>query len=268
MRESWDRRIRRSDQLVNAAGPSVSLLTFYARLLRCQKAVYDAFDHQPPSGSLDRDMALVRRAALPLLHAVAANGPDQLAQEARRLVTSVTSDARHDAELDDLLLAYWQVPAGSPQFFPKAILQPYAEWLAHAGLAPIDRSVVSGADNRCPCCGGLPQLSILEPVTASLLDGGGRRLLCATCLGTWAFRRVRCAHCGEEDEHTLGYFHAPELDHLRVDVCESCRHYLKTVDLTRLGLAVPLVDEVAGAPLDAWARDRGYEKIELNLVGL
>ena len=43
---------------------------------------------------------------------------------------------------------------------------------------------------------------------------------------------------------------------------------MKSVDLSRLGLAVPLVDEVAGAPLDLWARERGYEKIELNLVGL
>jgi len=34
------------------------------------------------------------------------------------------------------------------------------------------------------------------------------------------------------------------------------------------GVAVPLVDEVAGAPLDVWASDHGYVKIELNLVGL
>jgi hypothetical protein len=31
---------------------------------------------------------------------------------------------------------------------------------------------------------------------------------------------------------------------------------------------VPLVDEVAAAPLDLWASERGYVKIELNLVGL
>jgi len=93
-------------------------------------------------------------------------------------------------------------------------------------------------------------------------------LLCATCLSTWPFGRVLCAQCGEEDEHKLGYFHSPDYDHLRIDACESCRHYLKTVDLGRFGLAVPLVDEVAGASLDIWARDHGYEKIELNLVGL
>jgi FdhE protein len=79
---------------------------------------------------------------------------------------------------------------------------------------------------------------------------------------------VRCAECGEEDEVQLGYFHSPAYDHLRIDTCETCKHYLKAVDLTRLGLAVPVVDEVAAAPLDLWAREQGYEKIELNLVGL
>jgi formate dehydrogenase maturation protein FdhE len=40
------------------------------------------------------------------------------------------------------------------------------------------------------------------------------------------------------------------------------------VDLTRLGFAIPLVDEVAAAALDVWANEHGYAKIELNLVGL
>ena len=81
-------------------------------------------------------------------------------------------------------------------------------------------------------------------------------------------RRVLCAHCGEEDERRLGYFHAPDFDHVRVDACETCRQYIKTVDLTKLGLAVPLVDEVASAVLDLWARERGYTKVTPNLIGL
>jgi FdhE protein len=66
----------------------------------------------------------------------------------------------------------------------------------------------------------------------------------------------------------LGYFTAPEYDHIRVETCDSCKYYIKGIDLTRVGLAVPLVDEVAAAPLDLWAREQGYTKIALNLVGL
>jgi formate dehydrogenase accessory protein FdhE len=123
--------------------------------------------------------------------------------------------------------------------------------------------------NRCPRCGGAPQLSILETAGSASAEGSSSRLLmCATCLTHWSFRRVLCPHCGEEDERRLGYFQSAAFEHLRVDACESCHRYLKSIDLGKLGLAVPLVDEVAGAPLDLWARERGYEKIELNLVGL
>lgn len=38
--------------------------------------------------------------------------------------------------------------------------------------------------------------------------------------------------------------------------------------LTVTGRAVPIVDEVAALPLDLWAVDQGYHKIEMNLVGI
>ena len=149
----------------------------------------------------------------------------------------------------------------------RAILQPYAQWLAERGAAPVGRGLPR-ADNRCPFCAGTPQLSMFRGASDSALEGGGRALQCATCFTTWPFRRVVCTHCGEEDERRLGYFQSPAFEHLRVEACDTCGHYLKGIDLTRLGVAVPIVDEVAGAPLDAWAREHGYEKIELNLVGL
>lgn len=259
MRESWERRIRRADELARADTAAAPLLTFYARLLESQKAVYDSLTGRRPSGSLERDATLVARSASPLLHTVAHLGPQRLATEARMLLDNA-------AAVSSLLLECWCAP--SPHhFFAKAILQSYAQWLADAGLPPADRPVVR-TDNRCPSCGGVPQLSILDPAGVASGDGSGRRLLCATCLDTWAFRRVVCPHCGEEDERRLCYYRSSDFDHLRVDACETCRHYLKSIDLGRLGLAVPLVDEVAGAPLDVWAVERGYRKIELNLVGL
>ena len=84
-----------------------------------------------------------------------------------------------------------------------------------------------------------------------------------------AFQAGRLALIAEKSAlRRSAYFHTPQYDHVRVEACDSCKHYIKGIDLTRLGLAVPLVDEVAAAPLDLWARERGYTKIELNLVGL
>ena len=245
------------------------MLAFYAVALRSQKRIFDALSRRTPSGMLARDVTLVREAAQPLIDAVALHGPEALAREAQALRETA------DAVVDEALVSYWRAPCAL-SFFHKAILQPYGEWLAGAGVAPADREP-QRAGNRCPRCGGVPQLSILQEAGtpgvnmdegAAALESGGRQLQCANCLSRWPFRRVLCAHCGEEDEAKLGYFRSEEFAHLRIDSCDTCRRYLKTVDLGRLGLAVPLVDEVAGVALDAWAVERGYEKIELNLIGM
>jgi FdhE protein len=262
MKETWTACVARARQLAAANGPGASVLASYADVLMFQQRAYEAFKTglgRSASGSLERDLAAVRAQVPALLHAIVANGPQALVPEATRLLESTSG-----AAIDDALLGYWRSPSDQ-DFFAKATLQPYGCWLAACGIAPIGRHLPT-ADNRCPFCGGVPQLSML--VAAGEADGGGRQMLCAMCLTAWPFRRVVCVYCGEEDERKTGYFHTPVFDHLRVDACESCKHYLKTVDLTKLGLAVPLVDEVAGAPLDLWARERGYEKIELNLLGL
>jgi len=257
---AWDRRIERAERLANGGGPTAGLLAFYTRLLAAQRTVYESFACSAPSGSLENDLRRIAVGGSTVLRAVVAHGPDHLAAEGRTLL------ALNDSAIADRLLAYWSARSDR-QFFPKAILQPYAQWLADAGR-PIDGVKRAGVQPDCPRCGGAPQLSILEGANAAAADGSSRQLLCANCLTPWAIRRVLCPHCGEDDERKLCYFQSPAFDHLRVEACDTCRHYLKGVDLGRLGLAVPLVDEVAGAPLDLWALQHGYEKIELNLVGL
>ena len=259
-RKLWNRRIQRAEQLASEPGPAASLLEFYAMLLRQQAIMYDAFETGRPRGTVDQDVELIVDNGLALVRAVAARGPDVLAAEARSLLETDRVCCEH------VLLQYWRTRSDR-DFFAKAIVQAYAQWSIDAGVAQ-SVGAVPGADNRCPRCNGAPQLSILESTSATTGDGGARRLQCATCLTTWPFGRVRCPSCGEEDERKLGYFQSPALEHVRVDACETCKRYLKTIDLGRLGVAEPLVDEVAGAPLDVWAREQGYEKIELNLVGL
>jgi formate dehydrogenase maturation protein FdhE len=259
--ETWQLRIDRARELARADETTGSLLSFYADLLTAQARAFASLRDRlgrTPTGSLERDLLAVRDTLPLLLRTVATTGPQPLVAEARSL------GASEDAAVNELLLSDWRAPSGL-HFFAKATLQPYAAWLAELKIDPIDRQLTP-AINRCPFCRGAPQLSILQ--SASDADGGGRLLQCATCLGKWPFRRVVCASCGEEDDRKLAYFHTEAFDHLRVDACESCRRYLKSVDLTRMGLAVPLVDEAGGATLDVWARERGYEKIELNLLGL
>ena len=258
----WDKQIERADHLAEEASGSKELLKFYAQLLRAQKEIYESLtrrDDWSPSGDLETDLIVVVSAAGVLLEAVARHGPDSLAEEAQVLLNS------EPTLIINKLIDYWRSPADT-QFFAKSVLQPYMRSLVETNTRAIGREL-AGGQHTCPFCGGAPQLSFLIS-KESTSESGNRDLLCATCLSTWEFRRVICAKCGEQQPAKLGYFHSPEFDHIRIEACDSCKHYLKGIDLTRLGLAVPLVDEIYGAPLDLWAREHGYTKIELNLVGL
>ena len=255
----WNKQIERADYLAAESSGSKELLTFYAQLLRAQHDIYDSLRSREdwlPSGDLGTDLSVVESTMTTLLESVARHGPASLASEAQVLLAEPHTNQ---------LLEYWNNPSDT-QFFAKALLQPYARWLAETTTTPVGREL-AGGERTCPFCGGRPQLSFLQSKESSA-ESGNRDLLCATCLSTWQFRRVVCANCGEERPAKLGYFHSPEFDHIRIEACDSCKHYLKGIDLTRLGLAVPLVDEIYGAPLDLWAREHGYTKIELNLVGV
>jgi FdhE protein len=263
MHETWRHRLKRAEDLSAVDTASRPLLGFYAVLLRAQGDLSDHLHRDSswhPTGALVRDLPAFRPRLPRILKAVADAGPEPLAIEALQLLDPETR------ALDEMLLQSWRAPSDR-QFFAKAILQPYAQLLAESGVAPVGREP-SRAYNRCPFCGGKPQLSLLRGAGDPTLEGGARALQCATCLTVWPFRRTLCPQCGEEDERQLGYVTTPVFDHLRIETCEACRHYVKCVDLTRLGVAVPLVDDVASATLDAWATAHGYTKIELNLVGL
>jgi len=243
----WDSRISRCRQLAETSASTKELLTFYTSLLETQKHIYDSLQHL--TGSLPQDLPELNKHLPALLEVVRSTGPVALATQA-------------PDSIDDLLIDYWH-NRSDEAFFAKALVQPYARRLVESNsLSPL-----ALRENQCPFCLGKPQVSFLKG-TDSTADSGNRNLLCATCLSSWEFRRVVCAACGEEQPTQLGYFQSDEYPHVRIETCDSCKRYVKGVDLTRLGLAEPLVDDVATAALDLWAVEKGYTKIELNLVGL
>lgn len=260
MKQSWDIEIARADELASKSDGAKELILFYGKLLRVQKEMYEYLCSRRgwlPSGRLEQDLPIIRVMMPRLLVAVESSGPAALAEEAKNLLQT------SEAEIDDMILEYWLAPSGE-QFFAKAFLQPYVRWLAETQVRPIDRTPRT-AQNHCPFCAGKPQLTLLQEAGS---EAGGRSMLCSTCLMVWPYRRVVCANCDEERPAKLGYFHSPEFEKVRVEACDTCKHYIKGIELTPFGLATPLVDEVAAAPLDLWARDHGYTKIEINLVGL
>lgn len=146
-------------------------------------------------------------------------------------------------------------------FFPRALLQPIAETLAHAVRA----ESATTRSRTCLACGRRPQVAVIrdEPEIK-----GRRLLICSLCGSGWPFPRAVCPNCGEREPEKLVYHASDTLPHLRVEECLACRTYLKAVDLRQDGKAVPVVDEIASIELDVWADERGLEKLEHNVLGL
>ena len=165
-----------------------------------------------------------------------------------------------------ILDAYWQHGGQNDehvgafaQFLARAFLQPYAEF--RAALMPVAPIVVT--TRVCPSCGARPLLGVLRPEG----DGGKRSLVCSFCSREWEFRRILCPACGEEAEAKLPVYVAEQLPHIRVEACDTCKFYIRTVDLTKDGNAVPLVDDLAAIPLTLWAHEHGYTRLQPNLLG-
>jgi len=149
-------------------------------------------------------------------------------------------------------------------FVVEALLQPFVEaaaidWRADGHLT---LCAPGAGPSRCPVCSGRPGVGILREEG----HGAKRTLLCALCLTEWEFLRVVCPACDEQRFDALPVYTADAFPHVRVDACDSCQRYLKTIDLTKHGLAVPLVDDIASVALDLWAQEQGYRRLSTNLL--
>ena len=259
----WDKRIARAGQLASEYPFAAEVLNFYGRVAAFQKLVYDQAasccvrsvgERISLREQLDVRSALQHLPALFSL--VEKHGPPGLMRAGHAL-----SQEGQDQQLYILAVyARGDGPRGElAHFFARACLQPYAEY--NASHSNLDLTAYTGP--LCPLCNSRPQVAVLRPEG----NGAKRSLICSFCLLEWNFRRIVCPACGEQDKEKLPRFSSLDFSHLRVEACDTCMTYLKSVDLTVNGLAIPIVDEIAGAPLDLWAGDHGYSKIELNLVG-
>jgi FdhE protein len=262
-RTSWNERIDRAAELDTRSPGAHQVLTFYRRVLEFQKTLSDGLEAHDgrTDGSanelrarLDLNQAAISLAALAAI--VSQAGPPTLARLADDLRGQSLNKSR-------LLLERWlHTPESSDSgstFFARVLLQPQAERLvSDLGVEPY-----SSAEKFCPACASRPQLAVIRPEG----DGGKRSLLCSFCMAEWEFRRILCPACGEENHEKLPRYSADGISAVRVEACDTCNHYLKSVDLTVDGHAVPVIDEIATAPLDLWAAEHDYRKIQLNIVG-
>jgi FdhE protein len=93
-----------------------------------------------------------------------------------------------------------------------------------------------------------------------------RSLICSFCRTEWDYLRIACPACDERREEKLCVYPSAKFQAVRVEACDTCKAYIKTVDLTPNGLAIPEVDELAAIPLTLWAEENGYQKATHNAL--
>lgn len=256
--DRWKVRQRRAVELSHKHSAAASALQLYAATLDFQSQLAlrwnTRLDPDVPLREQIESVALCSEMAS-LLSIAEALGPPHLRREAQR-VRELGEDSWR--QILNAALAGHSELAASEDFFARGCLQPMAENLQLQTSR--DANYIG---STCPACDGLPQAAVLRPEG----EGASRCLVCSFCLCEWPFRRIVCPWCAEEDKEKLPRYSNEQWPHVHVEACDTCQHYLKAIDLSVDGLAVPLVDEAALAVLDVWATDRGYTKIIRNLIG-
>jgi FdhE protein len=259
----WQRRIERAQTLANQHLFANEILSLYARVAQFQEALRRKLDTTTatpanPSSALSGppELPVLISSFDGLLSLIAEHAPTRLAETARTL--RVEGEPSWSQLLNNCWLSSGASPTQPAEFLARAFLQPYAEFVRSA--MTWDGYTYS----LCPFCNRKPGVGVLRQQG----DGARRSLLCSLCLAEWEFRRIVCPACGEENNAKLPVYTAEQFDYIRVECCDTCKSYIKSINLTRNGLAEPIVDELASVPLDLWAHDRGYSKLELNLFGM
>ena len=259
----WQQRIQRAQELSQQYPLAAAILDFYIHVAEFQEKLSGELgryaDWRSDSSSAELDAGAVAKLTAwfgTFLSLAEKYGPAPLAD--------ITSSIRAQGEASwcDLLRSAWadSSPTDAQGFLAQAFLQPYAEMVRSYA----EKRELHSAYAICPFCHRKPSYGVMRQMG----DGASRSLVCSFCLDEWDFRRIVCPGCGEENERKLSVFSAEDFRHIRVEGCDSCKTYLKTIDLTKDGHAEPLVDELASAPLDLWAREHGYTKLHCNLLGL
>lgn len=265
-------RALRARTLAGRLPQSSEPLAFYAALIELQRSVAATHprvllrEPAPFHDALDAEAAADAMPAL--LTGLLPFAPPPVVTAVRAMLEEGHAEWRHLAH------TYWRGERdGDPLrlFLAEALLQPFAESAArHVGAdrpdvgAAFRRPMTPPTDSVCRICADRPVVAVLREEA----HGARRSFVCGFCLTEWAASRIACPSCGEQQFDKLAVYRAEELPGVRVDACDTCRTYLKTIDLTLDATAIPVVDDIATVTLDLWAREQGYHRLRSGLLRL
>jgi FdhE protein len=257
------------------------LLDFYEKLLMAQEASMKEIDLEPINISRDilpaklkegfplvntRDFSIdaaASEAFLRRLCAFAVDSNEVLAEAGKKIVVSLDKGDLDASDLFSKILAeddaYWEelekrldIDKKILAFVAYSSIRPSLLMCSNR-LAAYLQEEEPWPKGYCPICGSPPALSILRME-------GERFLLCSFCDHEWRAHRVYCPFCENRNQKTMYYFFSDEEEGCRVDVCDQCKKYIKTIDARKLGRPMhPYVEQICTLHLDMLAQEKGLE---------
>ena len=114
----------------------------------------------------------------------------------------------------------------------------------------------------CPICSSLPLMSQFN-------TEGQRSYICSFCGFEWPGERLKCPFCENSDHTKLHYFYAEGDEAYRVDICDACNQYIKTVDSRKLDYEPDLgLEDIVTIHLDILASEKGFKRPVTSPLGI
>ncbi|MFA9559113.1 formate dehydrogenase accessory protein FdhE [Evansella sp. AB-rgal1] len=135
-----------------------------------------------------------------------------------------------------------------PHFIAEQALRPFMHIVGEYCKPFLKHFDVMGT---CPCCGEPPRIGKVE-------DGYLKVLLCPRCESKWKQKKESCVHCGEDREGKLMYISVEEEDNSFLEVCKTCRNYIKLFTLDSENEKNAALLDLESLHLDFVAHEEGY----------
>jgi FdhE protein len=201
---------------------------------------------------------------------IAKETTSKMNEDIQKIEKAVTDDTLH---LDELLLKHSDNAYQEKIAEELKVNKPILHFLVHMSILPSIHANVDLLKDHvdlknwvrgyCPVCGSLPKISALKG------EGGKRHFLCSFCSFTWPSQRLKCPFCDNQDNEKRHFFCAEGQDAHRVDLCEKCKQYIKTVDTRKLTYQPDLdVEDIATIHLDILASEKGFKRPVPSLWGV
>ena len=116
-------------------------------------------------------------------------------------------------------------------------------------------------EGKCPVCNAQPSLSWVG-------EDGRRQISCSFCATAGYYDRMGCVICQNNDGPKQNVFLFEGEEEFRVNTCDACKSYIKTIEAGLLSRAGCDVADIMSLPLDIVVQAKGFQRRSPNPLGM